>query len=107
MAPFIIGLVVVGIGMAWGINAGYAINPARDLGPRLASFVTGYQGAFADQSGALYFWVPIVGPLVGGLLGAAAYVWLIERFLPGVDEPQEVGEIPGPPPDLRRDGGNT
>ena len=51
--------------------------------------------------------MPIVGPLVGGLLGAAADVWLIERFLPGVDEPQEVGEIPGPPPDLPRDGGNT
>ena len=40
LAPFIIGLIVVAIGMAWGTNAGYAINPARDLGPRLASFFT-------------------------------------------------------------------
>jgi glycerol uptake facilitator protein len=94
MAPFMIGLIVVAIGMAWGTNAGYAINPARDLGPRLASFLTGYGTAFQDQNGALYFWVPIVGPLVGGLLGAGAYKWLIERFLPGVDEAQEVGEIP-------------
>jgi glycerol uptake facilitator protein len=60
----------------------------------LASFVTGYGTAFQDQHGALYFWVPIVGPLVGGLLGAGAYTWLIERFLPEADEAQEVGEIP-------------
>ncbi|WP_197383415.1 MIP/aquaporin family protein [Mycolicibacterium mengxianglii] len=82
LAPVVIGLVVVGIGMAWGANAGYAINPARDFGPRLASFITGYDTAFRDQTGLLYFWVPIVGPLIGGLLGAGAYRWLIERFLP-------------------------
>jgi glycerol uptake facilitator protein len=85
LAPVIIGLVVVGIGMAWGANAGYAINPARDFGPRLASFITGYSTAFQDQNGMLYFWVPIVGPLIGALIGAGAYRWLIERFLP--DEP--------------------
>src|SRR3954468_3617858 len=48
LAPFIIGLIVVAIGMAWGTNAGYAINPARDLGPRLASFLTGYGSAWRD-----------------------------------------------------------
>ncbi|MGN6300104.1 MAG: MIP/aquaporin family protein [Angustibacter sp.] len=94
MAPFIVGLIVVAIGMAWGTNAGYAINPARDFGPRLASFLTGYGSAFRDQGGGLYFWVPIVAPLVGGLIGAGAYVHLVERFLPSVDEPAEVGEIP-------------
>src|SRR5437660_1432266 len=66
LAPFIVGLIVVAIGMAWGTNAGYAINPARDFGPRLVSFITGYGGAFRDQSGFVYFWVPIVGPLIGG-----------------------------------------
>ncbi len=96
MAPFIIGLIVVGIGMAWGTNAGYAINPARDFGPRLASFLTGYDTAWQDQRGAFYFWVPIVGPLVGGLLGAGAYRVLIDRFLPAQDEPGEVGKIPTP-----------
>src|SRR5215207_9875893 len=69
LAPFIIGLIVVAIGMAWGTNAGYAINPARDFGPRLASFLTGYGGAFRDQFGDLYFWVPIVGPIIGALVG--------------------------------------
>ena len=77
-------LVVVGIGMAWGTDAGYAINPARDFGPRLASYVTGYHGAFRDQHGDLYFWVPIIGPLVGGVIGAGLYKALIGRFLPAI-----------------------
>ncbi|MFC6286985.1 MIP/aquaporin family protein [Nocardioides sp. GCM10027113] len=94
MAPFIVGLIVVAIGMAWGTNAGYAINPARDFGPRLASFLTGYETAFEDQYGTLYFWVPIIGPLIGGLLGAAAYKMGISRFMPDEDEPGEVGKIP-------------
>ncbi|HEY0357347.1 MAG TPA: MIP/aquaporin family protein [Mycobacteriales bacterium] len=93
LAPLIIGLIVVAIGMAWGADAGYAINPARDLGPRLASFLTGYDTAFRDQYGNLYFWVPIVGPLVGGLLGAGLYEALIGRFLPK-DEPPEPGRVP-------------
>lgn len=91
LAPFVIGLVVVGIGMAWGTNAGYAINPARDFGPRLASFVTGYGTAFKDQYGDLYFWVPIIGPIIGALIGAALYDLLIGRFLPVSDEDKEPG----------------
>ncbi|HEX4788607.1 MAG TPA: MIP/aquaporin family protein [Actinospica sp.] len=82
LAPFIVGLIVVAIGMAFGTDAGYAINPARDLGPRLAEFFTGYGTAFRDQYGQLYFWVPIVGPLVGGVLGAGIYKILVGRFLP-------------------------
>ncbi|WP_242902385.1 MIP/aquaporin family protein [Actinomadura terrae] len=82
LAPFIIGLLVVAIGMAFGTDAGYAINPARDFGPRLASYLTGYGTAWRDQNGDLYFWVPIVGPLVGGVLGAGLYKILIGRFLP-------------------------
>nr|WP_221374026.1 MIP/aquaporin family protein [Actinoplanes polyasparticus] len=93
LAPFIVGLIVVGIGMAWGTNAGYAINPARDFGPRLASFLTGYGGAFRDQTGYLYFWIPIVAPILGGLLGAGLYQGLIGRFLPNLGEP-EPGRIP-------------
>jgi glycerol uptake facilitator protein len=93
LAPFIIGLLIVAIGMAWGTDAGYAINPARDLGPRLAEFFTGYGGAFRDEYGNLYFWVPIVGPLVGGVLGAGLYEVLIGRSLPR-EGSQEVGRVP-------------
>jgi glycerol uptake facilitator protein len=93
-APVAIGLVVVAIGMAWGTNAGYAINPARDLGPRLASFLTGYGTAFEDQRGYPYFWVPIVAPLIGGVLGAGAYRGLVQRFLPPAEEETPPGRIP-------------
>ncbi|BCB86280.1 MIP/aquaporin family protein [Phytohabitans suffuscus] len=93
LAPVVIGLLVVGIGMAWGTNAGYAINPARDFGPRLASFITGYGTAFRDQNNDLYFWVPIVGPLLGGLGGAGLYQLLIGRFLPK-QGPPEPGRVP-------------
>jgi glycerol uptake facilitator protein len=93
LAPFIVGLIVVAIGMAWGTDAGYAINPARDLGPRLASFFTGYGTAFRDQYGGLYFWVPIVGPLIGAVLGAGLYAVLVGRFLPSEEAP-EPGRVP-------------
>ncbi|MET9921612.1 MIP/aquaporin family protein [Streptomyces sp. NPDC006435] len=96
LGPFVVGLIVVAIGMAFGTNAGYAINPARDLGPRLASFLTGYGGAWRDQYGNLYFWVPIVGPFVGGLVGAFLYKGFITRFLPSA-EPEPEGTLPVPP----------
>jgi len=89
LTPLIVGLLVVAIGMAWGTAAGYAINPARDLGPRLASFFTGYGGAFRDQYGSLYFWVPIVAPLLGGILGGALYKYGLQRHLP----PAEPGAV--------------
>ncbi|WP_250005354.1 MIP/aquaporin family protein [Actinoplanes sp. M2I2] len=96
LAPFIVGLIVVAIGMAWGTNAGYAINPARDFGPRLASFLTGYGGAFRDQTGYLYFWIPIVAPLIGGVLGAGLYQGLVGRYLPKLGQP-EPGQLPEEP----------
>ncbi|GAA3927824.1 MIP/aquaporin family protein [Actinoplanes auranticolor] len=98
LAPFVIGLIVVAIGMAWGTNAGYAINPARDFGPRLASFLTGYGGAFRDQTGYLYFWIPIVGPIIGGIVGAGLYQGLVGRFLPTA-EPPEPGRLPTSEPE--------
>ncbi|GAA4558886.1 MIP/aquaporin family protein [Planotetraspora kaengkrachanensis] len=95
LAPFIVGLIVVAIGMAWGTNAGYAINPARDFAPRLASFLTGYGGAWRDQYGDLYFWVPIVAPVIGGIIGAGLYQLLVDRFLPRAGAP-EPGRTPPP-----------
>jgi len=106
MAPFIIGLAVVAIGMAIGAAAGYAINPARDLGPRLAAWVSGWGSAFNDQRGDFYAWVPIIGPFIGGVVGAYVYDFFIGNFLP-VAEP-EVGRVPedpdtGRPVDTRPD----
>jgi glycerol uptake facilitator protein len=94
LAPFVIGLLIVAIGMAWGTDAGYAINPARDFGPRLAEFITGYGSAFRDQYGHLYFWVPIVGPLIGGVVGVGLYEILVGRFLPKEEGDQEPGRVP-------------
>lgn len=93
--PLIIGLLVVGIGLGWGANAGYAINPARDFAPRLASWLTGYQDAWFSVNGPqLYFWLPIVAPLIGGLIGGALFVFCIERFLPAaIAEPPEIGVV--------------
>jgi glycerol uptake facilitator protein len=70
----------VAIGMSFGALHGYAINPARDFGPRLFTVVAGFRNnGLTDGSGI--FWVPIAGPLVGGLLGAAAYDLGLRRFL--------------------------
>ena len=94
LGPFVIGLVVVAIGMAWGANAGYAINPARDFGPRIASLLTGYDSALRDQNGYLYFWLPIVAPLLGGLVGGALFKYLVEDHLTDPDE-EVAEEAPG------------
>jgi glycerol uptake facilitator protein len=104
LAPFIIGLIVVAIGFAWGTDAGYAINPARDFGPRLASYFTGYGSAWRDQYGNFYFWVPIIGPLIGGLVGAGLYDALIGRQLPVSDADQEPGRTASTPAPDRTDG---
>ena len=99
LGPLVIGLLVVGIGLGWGANAGYAINPARDFGPRLASFLTGYHDAWYSANGPqLYFWLPIVAPVVGGLIGGALFVFCIERFLPAaITNPAEIGVVEATP----------
>jgi glycerol uptake facilitator protein len=95
LAPVAIGFLVVAIGMAFGANAGYAINPARDFGPRLASYITGFSGAWVDQYGNPYFWLPIVAPIIGGLLGGWLFQMLINRNLPADEMPSPVGrDIP-------------
>jgi len=81
MGALMVGLVVVAIGMAFGGMHGYAINPARDFGPRLFTVVAGFKNNGLTD-GAKVFWVPIVGPILGGTLGSAAYDHGIRRFLP-------------------------
>jgi len=80
LAPFVIGLIVVAIGMSVGGMHGYAINPARDFGPRLLTVVAGFKNNGLTHGQAV-FWVPIVGPLLGALVGGAAYDHGIRRFL--------------------------
>jgi glycerol uptake facilitator protein len=73
IVPLLVGLLVLGIGLSLGGPTGYAINPARDLGPRIAHAVLPIPGkGTSDWS---YAWVPVVGPIVGGILGALAYDW--------------------------------
>ena len=81
LTPLMVGLVVVAIGMSFGGMHGYAINPARDFGPRLFTVVAGFSNN-GLTSGPAIFWVPIVGPLIGGVLGAGAYDFGVRRFLP-------------------------
>jgi glycerol uptake facilitator protein len=96
LAPLAIGAVVVAIGLSFGANAGYAINPARDLGPRLLAWVAGWgkvamPGDYGNISG--YFWIPIIGPFIGGLIGAYAYDFAIRDVLVARGEqPQAVEE---------------
>lgn len=80
MAPFAVGLIVVAIGMSFGSLHGYAINPARDLGPRLFTALAGYANNGLTD-GSLAFITPIVAPLLGGLLGAGIYDFGIRRHL--------------------------
>lgn len=98
MAPVVVGFLVVAIGMAWGTNAGYAINPARDFGPRLASYFTGYSSAWRDQYGGYYWWVPIVAPLIGGVLGAMLYKILVDTFLPAAEPGAPIEGTPAAEP---------
>ncbi len=77
----IIGLLVAAIGASMGYLEAWAINPARDLGPRVFAYFAGW-GASALPSPDNYWWIPIVGPLIGGIIGAAAYQILIHPFLP-------------------------
>jgi glycerol uptake facilitator protein len=81
LTPILIGAVVVAIGMSFGGLHGYAINPARDFGPRLWTVVAGFKNNGLTD-GAPVFWVPIVGPILGAIIGAAAYDFGVRPLLP-------------------------
>lgn len=69
--PLIVGFLIVSIGMSLGGTTGYAINPARDLGPRIAHFLLPIPGK--GSSNWSYAWIPVVGPILGGSLGGLFY----------------------------------
>ena len=69
--PLVVGLLIISIGLSLGGTTGFAINPARDLAPRIAHFFLPIPGkGTSDWS---YSWIPVVGPLVGGWLGASIF----------------------------------
>jgi len=71
LQPLLVGVLVLGIGLSLGGPTGYAINPARDLGPRLAHALLPIPGKGASDWG--YSWIPVVGPIIGGIAGAGLY----------------------------------
>jgi len=87
----IIGLLVALIGASAGYLEAWALNPARDFGPRLFAWMMGW-GAQALPSPGNYWWVPIAGPLMGGVIGAAAHHYLILPYLPS----KRAAELPEP-----------
>lgn len=93
MGPLIIGFTVAAIGISFGANAGYAINPARDLGPRLLTWMAGWgevaMPGTVPGSFSWYFWVPIVGPLIGGVIGILIYDLFIGDILHARDPQTE------------------
>ena len=100
LGPFVTGMIVTVIGLTFGTNAGYAINPARDFGPRLFTYFEGW-GAIALPGTfdwfSNYWWIPLVGPLIGGIVGVLVYDLIISPVLKGraaQAEPAEEGRAP-------------
>jgi len=83
LAPLLIGLLVALIGASTAPLTGFAMNPARDFGPKLMTFIAGWgEMAFTGGRDIPYFLVPIFAPILGACLGAASYRALIARYLP-------------------------
>lgn len=78
LSPALVGVIVWSIGLSLGGSTGYAINPARDLGPRIAHALLPISGKGSSEWG--YAWIPIVGPVIGGVIAAFFYqaLWLAE-----------------------------
>jgi glycerol uptake facilitator len=88
--PLLVGLLVFAIGLSLGGPTGYAINPARDLGPRIIHAVLPIPGK--RDSDWDYAWVPVVGPIIGGVLGAVTYQAF---FTPGTGNLEVLGRVAG------------
>ena len=97
-APLMVGLLVVGIGASFGFNSGYAINPARDFGPRLFTAIAGW-GPEVFRAGNSWWWVPVAAPVVGAVLGGWAYDGVVGRWCPRALSPMSEGShVPAPQP---------
>ncbi|KAE9282766.1 hypothetical protein PF008_g27574 [Phytophthora fragariae] len=74
--PFALALLVMALGAGFSLNTGLGASVNRDLGPRCFAYLAGYKEAFTEYS--YYFWIPIVGPFLGGVVGAGAYILFVE-----------------------------
>eukprot|EP00064_Thunnus_orientalis_P000682 superscaffoldBa00000038_g683 len=88
MEPLCIGLIIMAIGVSMGLNCGYPINPARDLGPRFFTAVAGW-GMDVFRAGGCWWWIPVAGPMVGGAVGAGVYFLFIELHHPEPEKQEE------------------
>ncbi|XP_072494250.1 aquaporin-10 [Notamacropus eugenii] len=86
LEPVAIGLMILAISFSMGANCGYPLNPARDLGPRLFTYVAGW-GSEVFSAGNGWWWVPVVAPMVGAVLGTATYQLLVGLHHPDDLEP--------------------
>ena len=94
LGPLIIGFAVFAIGTSLGAGTGYAINPARDFGPRILAYIEGWGDvAFPGKQGQLsaYWWVPIVAPILGAIVGAIVYDFFINYILRARMKPETMG----------------
>jgi MIP family channel proteins len=82
LSPIVVGALVLTIGMTYGLNAGYAINPARDLAPRVFTWLAGW-GAQVFTAHGYWWWVPVVGPCCGAVVGGFVYDLCITRLIAG------------------------
>ncbi|XP_029359277.1 aquaporin-10a [Echeneis naucrates] len=92
LIPAIVAVIVLGISMSMSANCGAAINPARDLGPRLFTLTAGW-GTEVFTCYNYWFWVPLVAPLIGGVLGSCMYLIFIHWHLPDHDPPENLPTI--------------
>ncbi|XP_058290675.1 aquaporin-9 isoform X2 [Hylobates moloch] len=84
LEPIVIGLLIIVIASSLGLNSGCAMNPARDLSPRLFTALAGW-GFEVFRAGNNFWWIPVVGPLVGAVIGGLIYVLVIEIHHPEPD----------------------
>lgn len=91
LEPVVVGLLIIAIASSLGLNSGCAMNPARDLSPRVFTALAGW-GFEVFTAGNHFWWIPVVGPMVGAFLGGLIYVFVIEIHHPSPDPDFEAEE---------------
>ncbi|CAL4125112.1 unnamed protein product, partial [Meganyctiphanes norvegica] len=89
LIPLFVGLSLLNIGICFGFNCGYAINPARDLGPRIFTLIAGWgENPFTSMTidSVVWWWIPVVGPHIGAIIGVFIYLIFIELHHTETDE---------------------